>query len=497
MSLLRYDPPDTSQPTLPVAITRHFIGSTMTLFPAHGVDHAQSVPPEPASLLRAVGDIMDMPIDVAFADTMVERLARGTGADYAWLVLDGNRPVCSSRCRVAGVDTVHAPTSDDRLLAAIASGGQAVSLANCHATYRDAAVLHGLDAQACIGHAITDDAGVVRGYLAFAFADSLADGAPYVDALRSLAGFIRHAVLRVEALENAVVDLRAATVRYEELFNRAPVLINAFDSTGRCTFWNASCQSTFGWSAEEIMQHADALSLFYPDPEIRAAVAASVGPAPGGEFKEWYPQNRQGEVLATLWSNVRLPDGGVVNIGMDITERKQAEAQLQRMAKTDGLTGCWNRAEIMRRLKERVEAAAADAKFKTTAVMIDLDHFKQVNDRHGHLAGDAALKNFCEQLRASVHDGDLIGRLGGEEFLVLLDGVDAEAGVALCDRLRGRLQAHVIEVGGYPLPLSASAGVTRIRGQGETISSLLSRADAALYEAKHAGRDRAVIARGA
>ena len=443
-----------------------------------------------------MGDIMDMPIDAAFADTMVERLVRGTGVDYAWFVLDGIRPVRSGSWPAAGIAMAHATAGDDQLLAALAANGQAVSLANCKTVFRDAVVLQGLDAQACLGHAITDDGGVMRGYLAFAFAKPLADGAFHVNVLRSLTGFIRHAVLRAEALEHAVVDLRAATVRYEELFNRAPVLINAFDSTGRCTFWNASCQSTFGWSAQEIMQHADALSLFYPDPAVRAAVAASVGPAPDGEFKEWHPQNRHGRVLATLWSNVCLPDGGVVNIGMDITERKQAEAQLQQMAKTDGLTGCWNRAEIMRRLKERVEAVAVDAQLKITAVMIDLDHFKQVNDRHGHLAGDAALKHFCEKLRASVHDGDLIGRLGGEEFLVLLHGVDAEAGVALCDRLREHLQGHVIEVGGYPLPLSASAGVTRIRDEGETISSLLTRADAALYEAKHAGRDRAVIAQG-
>jgi len=495
MSLLSYDPPIIPA-CLPVATRRlgHFIGSNVTLFPASGADHAQSVPSHAAGLLQAVGDILDMPIDAAFADTMVERMVRGTGADYAWLVLDGNRAVCSSSCHAAGVDAITALAGDEALLAALAASGQVVSLANCQAIFSNAAVLQRLNAQACVALAIEDDAGVILGYLALAFTGPLVDGACYVNALRSLAGFIRHAVVRAEALEDAVADLRAATVRYEELFNRAPVLINAFDSTGRCTFWNASCQATFGWSAEEIMQHTDALSLFYPDPEIRAEVAASVGPAPGGEFKEWHPQNRRGDVLATLWSNVRLPDGGVVNIGMDITERKLAEEQLQKMAKTDGLTGCWNRAEIMRRLKERVETAAADAAFKTTAVMIDLDHFKQVNDRHGHLAGDAALKHFCEKLRASVHAGDLIGRLGGEEFLVLLDGVDAEAGVALCDRLRGLLRGDVIEVGGYPLPLSASAGVTRIRGEGETISSLLTRADAALYEAKHAGRDRAVIA---
>ncbi|MCH3817890.1 hypothetical protein LZB41_09630, partial [Campylobacter jejuni] len=85
------------------------------------------------------------------------------------------------------------------------------------------------------------------------------------------------------------------------------------------------------------------LALFYPDPEIRARVVESVGRTPQRGFRDWRPLTRDGERLSVMWSNVRLPDGSVVNIGMDVTENRRNEAALARLAKVDGLTGCWTR----------------------------------------------------------------------------------------------------------------------------------------------------------
>ncbi|MGY6272280.1 sensor domain-containing diguanylate cyclase [Achromobacter denitrificans] len=281
--------------------------------------------------------------------------------------------------------------------------------------------------------------------------------------------------------------LRDVVAQYEALFQAAPVLINAFGPDGRCTLWNEACERRFGWSEAELRACPDPLALFYPDPRTRAQVVDSVGPQPSRSFREWHPLTRNGEQLSVLWSNVRLPDGKVVNIGMDITESRRAEAALARMARVDSLTGCWNRAEILKRVEQRLAQAGPD-----TALMLDLDHFKQVNDRYGHLGGDAALRHFCDQLRACVREGDAIGRLGGEEFLVLLADTDVDVAHAICARLRASLRQHPADIDGEAVALSVSGGIARFAPDDASASDVLRRADFALYQAKRAGRDCAV-----
>ncbi|MBB1624695.1 GGDEF domain-containing protein [Achromobacter sp. UMC71] len=285
--------------------------------------------------------------------------------------------------------------------------------------------------------------------------------------------------------------LRELVARYEALFQNAPVLINAFDERGRCLLWNDACVRRFGWTCEEINAYPEPLALFYPDPEIRARVLRSVGPTPVQSFREWQPLARDGERLSVMWSNVRLPDGSVINIGMDMTENRRNEAALARLAKVDDLTGCWTRAEILQRMQTLLEAARRGARH--TALMLDLDYFKQVNDRYGHLGGDAALRHFCEQLQGCLREGDAVGRLGGEEFVVLLADADADVALAVCDRLRAGLRQHPASVDGHAVVLSASGGITRFLQTDASMSDVLRRADQALYRAKRAGRDCAVV----
>lgn len=291
--------------------------------------------------------------------------------------------------------------------------------------------------------------------------------------------------------DEELARLRQVVAQYEALFHNAPVLINAFDERGQCLLWNDACERRFGWSRDEINQHPEPLALFYPDPEVRARVIDSVGPTPHRGFREWRPLARDGERLSVMWSNVRLPDGSVVNIGMDVTENRRNEAALARLAKVDGLTGCWTRAEILQRMKTLLEAARRGAGH--TALMLDLDYFKQVNDRYGHLGGDAALRHFCDQLRACLREGDSVGRLGGEEFVVLLADADKDAALAVCDRLRASLRQHPANIDGHAVVLSASGGITGFLETDASMSDVLRRADQALYQAKRSGRDCAVV----
>ncbi len=116
--------------------------------------------------------------------------------------------------------------------------------------------------------------------------------------------------------------------------------MNSFDKFNRCVLWNAECEKVFGWTMAEIGAHADPLSLFYPDPEERRRVRESVNVSPLKDMYEWHPLRKDGTQLTVLWSNILLPDNSILNIGLDITERKKAEQQLEVKATIDDLTGC-------------------------------------------------------------------------------------------------------------------------------------------------------------
>ncbi len=123
--------------------------------------------------------------------------------------------------------------------------------------------------------------------------------------------------------------MRGSEERFRAIFENAPVLIDAFDEKGRYTLWNSACQEKFGWSIDEINSHPSPLALFYPDPEVRQQILETVVTKPDGVFRERLPRTRKGEVVVSMWTNYRLPDGTVMNIGYDITERKQAEESLK------------------------------------------------------------------------------------------------------------------------------------------------------------------------
>lgn len=123
-------------------------------------------------------------------------------------------------------------------------------------------------------------------------------------------------------------------------------------------------------------------------------------------------------------------------------------------------------------------------------IVVDIDHFKAFNDRHGHFAGDQALRQFAAILSGNCRHGDLVARFGGEEFVIMLRGGDPETGRAVADRLALRVRQSPVFFGEESLHLTASFGVAAVVSGGD-LDTALRHADRALYKAKHAGRDRA------
>ena len=169
---------------------------------------------------------------------------------------------------------------------------------------------------------------------------------------------------------------------------------------------------------------------------------------------------------------------------MDTTRRYRVQAS------TDALTGLANRAALMGG-GEKLLARAREQSLGFCAAMLDVDFFKRVNDTWGHPAGDAVLKAVAEQVRGALRGHDLVGRYGGEEFLILLLGAQLHEAAAVCERLRQRIARSPVTHEGTTIRVTVSQGVAQAR-QGEDLAGLVARADAALYQAKANGRDRVI-----
>ncbi|KRC84871.1 diguanylate cyclase [Achromobacter sp. Root83] len=164
---------------------------------------------------------------------------------------------------------------------------------------------------------------------------------------------------------------------------------------------------------------------------------------------------------------------------------------LEETSSRDPLTGLLNRRALMEMIKQEVQRASRSGDSFVVA-MLDVDHFKAVNDRHGHETGDRALVELAGVLVESLRDYDLCGRWGGEEFLVLLPNTQPDAAQAVMDRLVGDVRGLAVAAGGDVLRLTVSIGMA-YHHLGETFSETLSRADQALYLAKQDGRDRVAL----
>ncbi len=165
--------------------------------------------------------------------------------------------------------------------------------------------------------------------------------------------------------------------------------------------------------------------------------------------------------------------------------------RVQTLLSHDELTGLYTRRhmiEVLEREKRASERSGADL----SVLMIDLDRFKSINDTHGHAAGDQVLRRFAQRARATLRPGDMLGRLGGEEFLVVCAGTNIEGAQALGERIRKTMAAMETREVAPALEVTLSVGVAQFEA-GDTIEALLGRADAALYAAKQGGRNRVEV----
>ena len=185
--------------------------------------------------------------------------------------------------------------------------------------------------------------------------------------------------------------------------------------------------------------------------------------------------------------------GKVFGVIQDITDRKNIERELERLAQVDTLTGVFTRRHFIT-LAERELARAVRYAGKMSAMMVDIDKFKNVNDTYGHQIGDRVLKEVGLVFWAVLREADIVGRMGGEEFAVLLPETELSRAAEVAERLRKEVEQTLIPLEhGLPLSVTVSIGVAPFVGAKTNVDTLLAHADKALYEAKRLGRNRVYL----
>jgi diguanylate cyclase (GGDEF)-like protein/PAS domain S-box-containing protein len=290
--------------------------------------------------------------------------------------------------------------------------------------------------------------------------------------------------------------LGVSEARYRLLADNASDIMLTLDPDGTIRFASPSIRE-IGHFDPDLLIGRNALALVHVEERDRVRDAhLKALAAPDRTFTVEYRGIKANGESSWFESNMRAVRGAdgtiiaAVSVIRDLGVRKKREAELERAASTDPLTGLLNRTSF----RQRVDEAIARTNQPATLAILDLDYFKRVNDSFGHATGDAALLTLADLLRENLRIEDAVGRIGGEEFAILLAGLPLATAATICDRLRLALAACMIPIaGGGATSITMSIGLTPV-SPAKTVDEIFAEADAALYAAKANGRNRTEIA---
>lgn len=307
------------------------------------------------------------------------------------------------------------------------------------------------------------------------------------------------AAMVMDAMETRLIIDRAnaAERRFIDAMESLPNGFVLYDKDDRLVICNQRYREIYAESAKYIVPGATFEEI------IRNGVENGQYPDAIGNEEAWIAERLEmhqnpGEPIeqhlpGDTWLRVqerRTSEGGLVGFRFDITELKRQERELVRLAWTDSLTDAMNRHRFMDLAGKEIERARR-RNSELSLLLLDADHFKQINDKYGHAAGDAILKGLVERWTRSLRSHDLIGRIGGEEFSILLPEANAANAICTANRLRKEIAEVPFAFEGQLLRVTVSIGVATLAA-GEDLPALMQRADRALYRAKEAGRDEVI-----
>ena len=285
-----------------------------------------------------------------------------------------------------------------------------------------------------------------------------------------------------------VTEADPESLRSVEALLHTPLMIGLYSLDGRALYRNPAARKAVAVDSVRLQDR-------FPDPEALAALLALVE-ARGVATATLRTQT----VLGERWHEVSIHrrrdavtgDAAWLVSEVDVTLLKQSEAHARFLSEHDVLTGLPNRAHAQRYfalMQERAQHTASGG-LQTALILIDVDHFKYVNDTWGHATGDELLKRLAQRLAASVRSTDLVARFGGDEFLMIVSSPDARREVALIHERLQRAMADPLHLSGVTVPVFVTAGASLCPDHGTDFDLLLQHADLALYEGKAHGRNR-------
>lgn len=291
--------------------------------------------------------------------------------------------------------------------------------------------------------------------------------------------------------------LRESERRYRHVVEAAPIGMFQADPEGHLITVNPEGLGIYGYTGFAELEQAisgDTRCLFCEE-ERYDAFAAELFEREAVKDFEYQACRSDGQpIWLSLHARLFREEAGrpqyVDGFFFDVGDRKRLEQELSVRATHDALTGLLNHGAIFEVLEHELSRARRE-QGALAVVLLDLDHFKRVNDTLGHLAGDEVLRQSAGRIQAAIRSYDSVGRFGGEEFLVVAPGIHDGAALELAGRIREAFAAQPMAVEGRAVPVTISAGVVTLKGTAG-VDRIVAAADAALYRAKEGGRNRAV-----
>lgn len=285
--------------------------------------------------------------------------------------------------------------------------------------------------------------------------------------------------------------LEASERRYSHLLALSPAPIAVLSPSLSVDYVNAAFVSLFGYSLERFSALGDFFGLLCQSAESESDFRSFVEQGMAGE-KDIELRTLSGKSIFVQVSLNSLPDAVMLSF-TDITDRKKAESRLFELSLTDELTGIYNRRHFVSVLSREMQQFAR-LKADLALLIIDIDHFKRINDTLGHQAGDAVLRELSARISEQIRDFDYFFRIGGEEFALIMPNTGLAEASLVAERLRLAIASREFSVDGKLVPVSISVGLAPAVSDTVDPESLFRAADTLLYRAKNEGRNRVCVA---